>query len=198
MDIFFTSDLHFGHKNLLKMGKGRPFSSIEEHDQLLIENWNNVVKKGDLVYILGDVSLGCDLEKLCEYFKMLNGAKHLIVGNHDRKKEMATLLNKNLLQSMRDYYELKYVVPINNKPYKFVLSHYPILEFNNSYRKNWSIHLYGHIHDTANYDNLYKKLGFAAAHIGVDTSDKYPNTKKFAPINVEDILLWYKNFYEIS
>lgn len=198
MNIFFTSDLHFGHENILKIGNGRPFSSIEEHDEMLIANWNSAVNKSDLVYILGDIALGYNSEKLCEYFKRLNGAKHLIIGNHDRKKEMAALLNKNLLQSMRDYFELKYVIPTNNKPYKFVLSHYPILEFNNSYRKNWSIHLYGHIHDTANYDDLYKKLGFAAAHVGVDTSNKYPNTKKYTPINVEDILLWYKDFYEIT
>ena len=96
MNIFFTSDLHFNHKNLLHLGQGRPFKTIEEHDEAIIQNWNSVVTKSDLVYILGDVSLGCPQEKLIDYFKRLNGAKHLIIGNHDRKKEMAALLNNNL------------------------------------------------------------------------------------------------------
>lgn len=173
MKIWFTSDLHFNHRNLLKLGLGRPFSSIEEHDETIINNWNKVVAKNDLVYILGDISLGCPREKLIEYFKRLNGAKHLIMGNHDRRRELAELLKLNLLQSIRDYYELKYKTP-EGRDYKFVLSHYPILEFNNAHRINWCIHLYGHIHNATNYDKIYKKLGFIAFHIGLDTNHYTP------------------------
>ena len=54
---FITSDLHFGHKNILEYDK-RPFSSIEEHDESLIENWNSLVRPQDLVYCLGDITLG--------------------------------------------------------------------------------------------------------------------------------------------
>ena len=52
--ILFTSDLHLGHKNILKLCN-RPFSSIEEMDATLIENWNKKVHKNDQVYILGDL-----------------------------------------------------------------------------------------------------------------------------------------------
>ena len=180
MKIWFTSDLHFNHRNLLKLGKGRPFSSIEEHDETIINNWNKVVAKGDLVYILGDIALACPDEKLIEYFQRLNGAKHLILGNHDRKKELTRLLNNNLLQSIRDYYELKYKA-IDGRDYKFVLSHYPILEFNNAHRINWCIHLYGHIHNAVSYDKIYKKLGFIAFHIGLDTN-------KYTPVCIDEII----------
>ena len=80
--ILFTSDLHLGHKNILKLCN-RPFSSIEEMDAVLIENWNRKVHKNDQVYILGDLMYRN--EKLPEeYLRQLNGKKHLITGNHDR------------------------------------------------------------------------------------------------------------------
>ena len=53
-EIFFTSDLHFGHKNLLKFTKPRPFTTIEEHDQTIIDNWNSVVNQDDTVYVRND------------------------------------------------------------------------------------------------------------------------------------------------
>ena len=77
-NVFFTSDTHFGHKNLLKIGKGRPFDTIEEHDEALIENWNKVVKPNDLVYHLGDVAMATDANRLREIFKRLKGNIHLI------------------------------------------------------------------------------------------------------------------------
>ena len=55
MNVYFTSDLHFGHKNIIRYDH-RPFSSVQEMDAELIRRWNNKVKDEDLVYILGDVS----------------------------------------------------------------------------------------------------------------------------------------------
>ena len=54
MNIFFTSDTHLGHKNVLKHSN-RPFPTIEEHDQTLISNWNSVVEKEDIVYFYGNL-----------------------------------------------------------------------------------------------------------------------------------------------
>ena len=51
--IFFTSDLHFGHENVLKMDN-RPFKTVDEMDAELIKRWNKKVNKGDIVYVLGD------------------------------------------------------------------------------------------------------------------------------------------------
>ena len=52
--IFFTSDLHFGHENVLRFDN-RPFETVEEMDDELIKRWNDKVAKGDLVYVLGDL-----------------------------------------------------------------------------------------------------------------------------------------------
>ena len=54
MDIWFTSDSHFGHRNIITYSS-RPFSSVEEMDETLIQNWNSVVKPNDLIFNLGDV-----------------------------------------------------------------------------------------------------------------------------------------------
>ena len=81
--VFFTSDLHFGHTNVITFDK-RPFSSVEEMDKELIKRWNKKVEKGDLVYVLGDMiwkSSNNDAENL---IKSLNGQIILIKGNHDR------------------------------------------------------------------------------------------------------------------
>ena len=60
---YYTSDLHFGHKNIIKY-EDRPFSSIEEMDEALIDKWNKKVKKNDEVYILGDFALEMEQEQM--------------------------------------------------------------------------------------------------------------------------------------
>ena len=88
MSIWFTSDTHFGHRNVLKFAdeKGnaiRPgFDSVEHMDETLIENWNACVKPEDRVYHLGDVIMG-DRSRFEPIMRRLNGQKRLIVGNHD-------------------------------------------------------------------------------------------------------------------
>ena len=82
-DIYFTSDLHIGHKNILEYSK-RPFESIEEHDEMLVQNWNSIVKPGDLIYCLGDFAL-CSAERATSIAKRLMGNKYLVFGNHDKR-----------------------------------------------------------------------------------------------------------------
>lgn len=82
-NIWFTSDTHFCHHNIIRFC-GRPFSSVEEMDEVLIQNWNSVVKPGDLVYHLGDVFMGPSTQDKHHYIMgRLSGSKRLIVGNHD-------------------------------------------------------------------------------------------------------------------
>ena len=81
MTEFFTSDHHFFHHNIIKYCE-RPFSSIKDMHEVMIERWNVVVKPLDIVYYLGDFGL-CHKHKLREIMEMLNGEKILIKGNHD-------------------------------------------------------------------------------------------------------------------
>lgn len=88
-DVWFISDTHFFHQNIL--GWGRPeFSSVEEMNEVIIDNWNSVVKPGDTVYHLGDVWMGpSTLEEKNSLWNRLIGSKRLIVGNHDDVKKMS-------------------------------------------------------------------------------------------------------------
>ena len=76
---YYTSDLHFGHNNIIKY-ENRPFNSVDEMDEYLIYKWNNKVKKGDEVYIIGDFGF-CKGERANELLDRLNGRKYLIKGN---------------------------------------------------------------------------------------------------------------------
>lgn len=85
-NIFFTSDTHFGHANFLNFRDGtgaliRPFASVEEMDELMVQRWNEVVRDGDRVYHLGDVGFGSGV--LGRIMPRLKGSKRLILGNHD-------------------------------------------------------------------------------------------------------------------
>ena len=94
-EIWLISDTHFFHANILKFTddegnliRGALFSSVEEMNQCMLDNWNSVVKPGDKVYHLGDVMMG-DKTEFKRFWAKLNGSKRLIVGNHDDIKWMA-------------------------------------------------------------------------------------------------------------
>ena len=92
-DIWLISDTHFQHANILnfvdsntgQLVRGDRFSSVEEMDETMIENWNRVVKPGDTVYHLGDVFFGSK-DTFRSLWARLNGSKRLILGNHDDAK----------------------------------------------------------------------------------------------------------------
>lgn len=137
---YYISDTHLGHKNIVKLdeqGGGRHFENIEEHDNLIVENWNKTVTPSDKVYILGDFSWlnGHDTE---EILRNLNGIKFLIKGNHDRWSKDSSC--KRYFQGIYDY------KMISDNGRKVVLSHYPILFYQNQHKN--AIHLYGHVHIT--------------------------------------------------
>lgn len=163
--IYFTSDLHFGHKNIIKLCE-EPFSSIEERDALIIKNWNSVVTDEDSVYVLGDISW-YPIAKTCELVSKLNGKIHIIIGNHDSKKDLKTLLNLGLIVDYKVYEELA----IDRK--KICLFHYPIEEWNGWYRN--SIHLHGHIHGT-NFKTARNRYD-----VGV-------NANNYTPVSLDYIL----------
>ena len=133
--IYFIADTHFGHRNIIQYCN-RPFSSVEEMDQVLVTNWNRVAKNRDAVYLLGDFSLSRDMDYLKKICSQLNGHKYLIMGNHD-------------LMKVRDYYEIgfEYVskFPIIFKKF-YILSHEPV--FVNANMPYFNIH--GHMHDNMN------------------------------------------------
>lgn len=132
--IYYISDLHFGHKNIIRFDN-RPFTTVEDMDRAIINNWNNRVTNNDIVYILGDISWYND-EKTYELISQLNGHKRLIKGNHDNVRGKV----KNCFELIKDYDEIK------DSGKDVVLCHYPITFFNKHHYG--AVMLYGHVHNS--------------------------------------------------
>lgn len=82
MKKWFISDTHFSHTNIIRY-TGRPFESVEEMDQALINNWNACIDNNDQVFFLGDFGLG-SINHLQGIYSQLKGDKICIRGNHDK------------------------------------------------------------------------------------------------------------------
>ena len=138
-DIWFTSDTHFWHKNVIKYTRPQ-FSDVQEMNETLISNWNSVVKKEDLVYFLGDFSF-CGTQKTIDILDRLNGQIHLIIGNHDRRMTNSV---KSKFVWAKDLGILKVDRPL----YKGIieLCHFPFLSWASSYHGRY--HFFGHTHGT--------------------------------------------------
>lgn len=79
--VYFISDLHFGHKNIINFEPVyRKGKDVDEHNLWLVKQWNSVINKRDVVYVLGDIVFGVDNFR---WLYMLNGEKHCLLGNHD-------------------------------------------------------------------------------------------------------------------
>ena len=162
--MWIIADTHFGHENILKYEDRYTklgVTSLDEHDNKLIERWNSKVDKDDLVIILGDFSFkkAKDTEIL---LNQLNGDKVLIRGNHDIFLEDKRF-NEKLFKGIYDYAEVKY------KGQEIALMHYPIQSFKHMDREmKPSVLLFGHIHS---FKEPIPKHSFNA---GVDVNDFYP------------------------
>ena len=132
---FFVSDTHFGHANIIRLSH-RPFDSVEEMDEALIQNWNSVVRDNDEVYHLGDFSFrGGGMDYLTGVFRRLRGRKHLLRGNHDGVDTF-----RLPWASVGDQYRGK------AGKIKVHLMHYPMREWDGYWRG--VVHLHGHTHGT--------------------------------------------------
>lgn len=139
-NTYFTSDVHWGHKNIIKYSN-RPYQSVEEMNKALIDNWNSVVKPNDYIFSLGDFSL-MKIGHVIEILKQLNGNLYMILGNHDEEiqNNKQLLLDMGLVKEITSYKEIK----INGQ---FIcLFHYAMRTWNRSHRGSWQ--LFGHSHDS--------------------------------------------------
>lgn len=169
---FFTSDTHFGHANIIRFCN-RPFQNVEEMNEVLIENWNKVVSKGDTIFHLGDFAFGGS-SVWNSIIPRLNGHINLIIGNHDRK---------NLRQGYMSYFDM--VVPqlqIEIEDNSIYLNHYPFLCYGGSYRGVWQ--LFGHVHSGPQADGLdisrLRVLLPTQYDVGVDNNN-------FTPISYREV-----------
>lgn len=178
MTTYFSSDSHFGHKNILRFSN-RPFVDMLHMREELIRRWNEVVGPDDEVYHLGDFAF-TDAKDATAIAKRLNGKKHLIWGNHDHKRY------RKHAEFMAQWIWCKDLEQIEVDGIKVILCHYPLLTWNKSHRG--SFHVHGHCHGS-----LPPDPGARRVDVGVDCWDYRPvsfaevkkvmDAKVFVPID---------------
>ena len=171
-NIWLISDLHIDHANVIEYCN-RPFSSVEEMNKVLIENWNKAVKQDDVVYFLGDLLMGKhtterDLSVVCR----LRGEKTIIIGNHDFRFTVHDD-NKRIRNKTQavDYWESIGFHHASATPMileNFMLSHEPLKQIATGY-----INIHGHTHN-----NNLKSIN----HINVSVENI-----DYKPINFEEL-----------
>lgn len=170
-NIWFTSDLHFCHdRGFLYQPRG--FTSIKEHDETIVENWNKTISNNDIVYLLGDLMLN-DNERGIQLIKQLNGQViYYIRGNHCTDVRCGLYSTTKMIPLSGSFYNSWAAVQKING-YTFYLSHYPTIT---SYVENMAplkhhlINLHGHTHSK---DKFYNDMPFCY-NVALDAHNNYP------------------------
>lgn len=145
MNTFFTSDTHFSHAI---QAKHRGFSSIEDMDRQLVEDWNAQVPDNALVYHLGDLSFA-NVERTVELVAQLHGHITLVPGNHDSRRmlrELEHALTSKVLvtDALKSVKVTRNLSTGKSEVFRFVLCHFPMLVWDGA--QYGSMHLHGHSH----------------------------------------------------
>ncbi|MCQ2772560.1 MAG: metallophosphoesterase family protein [Bacilli bacterium] len=169
--IYYISDIHFNDQRIFDKCN-RPFRDLNDFKEAMIKNWNAKVGEQDDIYVLGDIAEDSDSSSL-EVFRLLNGKKHLIVGNHDT----------NLLEAIKEsaiFESIDYISLINDSGRKVCICHYPLMDWMEFNRNGMLV--YGHIHNkTASNGAAYAQIkdyykDKPAYNCGVDVTGYKPVT----------------------
>lgn len=170
-NIYFTSDTHFCHENIIRFCN-RPFETIEEMNAELVRRWNETVPEDGIVFHLGDFCFGGSAS-WNHFLDRLNGKIYLILGNHDIK---------NIKEGYMDRFEIvtqQMIIKVEEQT--IILNHNPFLCYGGSYRDVWQ--LFGHVHSgplsKSGLDSPRLTMLFPRQYdVGVDNNDYRPVTYK--------------------
>lgn len=171
--VWFTSDTHFGHENIIKYCN-RPFRNVREMNEELIRRWNETVPEDGVVFHLGDFGYGGSKE-WADILRRLNGKRYLILGNHDLK---------NIRQGyMTAFVHVTQQMTIRIGGQSIYLNHNPFLCYGGSYKDVWQ--LFGHVHSGPNSNTgldhpRLQHLFPLQYDVGVDNND-------FRPISFNEV-----------
>jgi len=155
---YITSDLHFGHRNIMNfcpVTRARYRNDVDYMNEAMIKEWNEIVNPEDTVYILGDVAF-LPAAKAVSIMRRLNGTKILIEGNHDRK-----LLNDPVFRSC--FAEVHKYLWMTYDGTQVIMFHYPIAEWDQMHRG--AVHFHGHLHGNTSGMEKYR-----CVDVGMDST----------------------------
>lgn len=204
MKIWFSSDTHFDHQNILR-SCDRPFSNAKEMNDAIIARHNERVSSGDRVYHLGDFCMSRDPKRWAQHLWRLNGQIYLIRGNHDNEKTIRNLIQipgiEKKLVWVKDYYKL--TVQDKTLPGKkcfVVLSHYAMRTWEKSH---WgAFQLYGHCLDLKT--EILTKEGWkfrkdlSANDLIASVSQKTEQVEYVNPTSIVDVPNYAGKIYRIN
>ncbi|MFH1685490.1 MAG: metallophosphoesterase [Candidatus Micrarchaeota archaeon] len=160
--LFFTSDLHLNHGNIIRHCN-RPFSGLWEMNDVLIANWNSVVPKDGVVIVAGDLIWNNPMR----YLPQLNGRIILVFGNHDKASIiMARKTHRNFFHLTCDLLDISINDEVRNS---ITVCHYQMRAWNKSHYN--AAQLFGHNHSKNPFCGVGKQL-----NIGVDGNNFFPYT----------------------
>ena len=162
--IYFTSDLHAFHKNIIQYDQ-LSFKDLKKYREYIIKVWNETISSEDEIYILGDVAVGGTNGQILEFLSRLNGKKYLIQGNHDHR----TIMKCKYLRDQFEWIHWHWTFDYNKQ--RFHLYHCPIESwFNMTSMK--SIHLHGHSHGKSRQIPRRMDVGFKACSFKIYSIDE--------------------------
>ncbi len=173
--IWFTSDTHFGHENMLRFS-GRPWSTVAQMNDAIIDNINGKVAADDELYILGDFSFKMTAQDAYELRKRIACKRvHLLPGNHDKDWSQPAVAGAFIVEPP--------ICVLKIDRQKIVLSHYPMVDWQGMSHGGW--HLHGHIHSCGSaYNEFNCKQGLLRYDVGVDAND-------YAPVSLDELKAWF-------
>ena len=184
-DVYFISDFHLFHKNVIKFDN-RPFTrpdgspDVNAMHETIINNWNNTVTDNDVVFYLGDLCFGRP-EWANNIIFALSGKIHFIMGNHDKYKD---IIKYNRFESVNDYVDLN-IIGDNNPNLHFALMHYPIYSWNRAHHGSYMVH--GHCHGNLHHGET------SDFYVGRKVIDVGCNLIDYTPISYKEIINKLKN-----
>lgn len=175
--IWFTSDLHLRHENIIRYAN-RPFADADEMGRAIVENINERVAYDDTLWILGDVCMGREKLQGCESLvnRLVCRDVRLVCGNHDARDH--DRLSACGFASVSDYAEIS----LGGHEIA-VLSHYPMLSWNRMRHGSYMLH--GHIHAGPEYNERNRADGVRRYDVGVDANG-------YAPVSKDDIKAFFR------
>jgi calcineurin-like phosphoesterase family protein len=184
--LWFTSDTHFFHENIIKYCN-RPFNNADAMNDMLIIYWNDLVKEDDDIIIGGDFIHTGNLTLIKNLLDTLNGVKWLVMGNHDYQNKFdRSIINDWFKGRIFDSMDFKVEdSELEDGFMKFHVNHFPC-----EYWTRGAVHLHGHIHSgplsTGNEVLLFKPTRY---DMGCDNNLYRPKSYEGIKITITKQLL---------